>query len=299
MRDADEVTTGFVTWQGRKTWYEQQGEDGVPLVLLAGGPGSSGGYFAPLAERLARQGRRVIRYSPVGTGQSDRERPAEGWTVRLFLDELQAVRDKLSLEWVDLLGHSWGGWLALEHILGGAAGVRSLILYSSSASAPHTNREIRRLVEALPEPTRQIILDHEANGTFDSDSYRRANMEFLRRHFCRLDPWPEALSYTGFGEDLYVSMWGPSEFTCTGTLADWDVTARLGEVTIPTLILSGAHDEVTLPLQEELRRGIPHAHRITFADSAHMAHLEEPERFDAALLELLAKMDVGGDSEAV
>ncbi|MBB1255734.1 proline iminopeptidase-family hydrolase [Streptomyces alkaliterrae] len=283
---------GVIHWDGHRTWWERRGSGGVPLLLLPGGPGASSHYLTPLAERLSRE-RHVVRYDPLGTGHSTRERPADGWTVELFLHELDQVRQRLDLDTVDLLGHSWGGWLALEHLLRGARGVRGLVLYSSSASVPHTSRELRRLAADLPEADRQAIAHAEQTSAFEGLDYQRAVQTFLHRHFCRLDPWPAELNRQGFGFDVYQTLWGPSEITCTGTLADWDVSDRLGDVRVPTLIVSGAHDELTAPLQDELRDGLPDARRVTFADSGHMSHLEEPDRFARTVAEFLATLPTG------
>lgn len=294
MNANDGTSQGFVAWRGHKTWYEQRGRHGAALVLVPGGPGASSHYLSPLAERMAGALPRVVRYDPLGSGNSDRERPAEGWSVELFLDELQALREHLSLEDVDLLGHSWGGQLSIEHVLRGAEGVRSLILYSSMASVPHYLREVRRLVDALPDEDRRAIHSHEASGTYDNEEYQRAAMTFMRRHFCRLDPWPTVLSRQGFGEDVYGTLWGPSEFTGTGPLADWDVTARLAQVRAPTLILSGGHDFVGPAVQDELEGRLPDARRVVLHDSAHMAHLEQAEEFDQAVLGFLRSLTADG-----
>jgi proline-specific peptidase len=76
-------------------------------------------------------------------------------------------------------------------------------------------------------------------------------------------------------KDLYVGLWGPSEFYATGTLGDWDVTERLGEVALPTLITSGRFDEATPAQMEQLNSSIPNSQWVVFKDSAHVAHLEE------------------------
>lgn len=283
----DDTDEGLLAWRGHKTWYEQRGQRGAALVLLPGGPGASSHYLSPLAERMNGALPRVVRYDPLGSGSSDRERPAEGWSVELFLEELQTLREHLALEEVDLLGHSWGGQLSLEHVLRGAEAVRSLILYSSMGSVPRYIREVRRLVDALPDEARRAIHAHEELGTYDNEDYQAAVMTFMRRHFCRLDTWPAVLSRQGFGEDVYGTLWGPSEFTATGPLADWDVTAELGAVRAPTLILSGAHDEVAPAVQAELEGSLPDARRVVMHNSAHMAHLEEPEAFDQAVLSFL------------
>ena len=74
-------------------------------------------------------------------------------------------------------------------------------------------------------------------------------------------------------------MWGPNEYTVTGTLKGWDVAERLGEIRVPTLITSGRHDECTPSLVEPLHAGITGSEWVIFEDSAHMAYLEEPERY--------------------
>jgi proline iminopeptidase len=82
-----------------------------------------------------------------------------------------------------------------------------------------------------------------------------------------------------FGVQVYETMWGPNEFTVTGTLADWDVVDRLGEIRVPTLVTSGRHDECTPTLVELLHRGISGSEWVLFEESAHMPYLEEPERY--------------------
>lgn len=73
-------------------------------------------------------------------------------------------------------------------------------------------------------------------------------------------------------------MQGP-EWNVTGTLKGWDVTARLGELELPTLITFGRNDEMTPALVEPLVTGISGAEHVVFADSAHLAMVEEPTRY--------------------
>ena len=133
--------------------------------------------------------------------------------VETFLEQLEAVREGLGLERIHLFGTSWGGMLALEYAFTQPAGVVSLILNSTPTSAPCWAAETRRLHAGLPAG-----LDEKA-----------AEEEFKRRHICRLDPEPEVLarSCAKFGIQVYETMWGPNEFTVTGTLKDWDAVERL------------------------------------------------------------------------
>ncbi len=93
-------------------------------------------------------------------------------------------------------------------------------------------------------------------------------------------------------------MWGPSEFHATGTLREWDVRGRLGEIDIPTLVTAGRYDEATPDLAETLRRGIPNSEVVIFERSAHMAHAEEPERYRQVLKDFLTGVETNSDSRA-
>ncbi len=120
-------------------------------------------------------------------------------------------------------------------------------------------------------------------------------MVFYRRHVCRLDPWPECLE-RAFGKlmqdpEVYTTMIGPSEFHITGTLKDWSIVHRLGEIEAPALLLSGRYDEATPAIVETLHRGIRGSEWIIFENSSHMPHLEEPERYMQAVNDFLNRVE--------
>ena len=168
-------------------------------------------------------------------------------TVETFVGEVGTVRETLGLERVVVLGSSWGGMLALEYALTqppGVAGPRTLL---GALEQPVLGRGGRRLLAAMPEEVRRTLEEHQAAGTTDDPVYREATMAFYRSHLCRLDPWPELVheAQRRTRKEVYEHMWGPSEDYPTGTLADWDVTPRLGEIRVPTLVTCGEFDEAT------------------------------------------------------
>lgn len=285
---------GFIPFGEYKVWYrvvgggEQPGKP--PLLCLHGGPGVPHDYLEPL-EALAATGRRVVFYDQLGVGNSDHPDDPALFTVDLYLEELSLVRRTLGLERVHLLGQSWGGMLALEYAVTRPEGLLSLTLADTPASMPQWSAEANRLRAALPPEARQTLAEHEAAGTTDDPAYQEAMMVFYRRHVCRLDPWPPCLERT-FEKMMraplvYLTMVGPSEFHVTGTLKDWDITGRLGEIDTPTLVLAGRYDEATPEITTTLQRGIPGARRITFENSSHMPHLEEPELYLRVLSDFL------------
>jgi proline-specific peptidase len=81
------------------------------------------------------------------------------------------------------------------------------------------------------------------------------------------------------GTEVYEAMWGANEWTATGALRGWDVRPRLRELTLPTLILRGAHDMATPAIAKTLTDGIPHAREVVLPESSHTPVLEETERY--------------------
>ena len=260
---------GFLERPLGRTWYRVTGEGGrTPLVCLHGGPGSTHNYFRPL-ERLADE-RRVVMYDQLGCGRSDR--PEVEWSLAIFTEELEHLREQLGLERIHLLGTSWGGMLALEHALEHPESVRGLVLSSTLASADEWVAEVKRLRDAI-----------------DGDDDDEVLGEFERRHFFRgeRDPLELVRMREEKSSVVYEAMWGPNEWTMTGALAGWDVRRRLGELRMPTLILRGAHDLSTPAISKTLTDGIPHAREVVFEESAHTPVLEETERYLRTVREFL------------
>jgi proline-specific peptidase len=292
------VTEGRIPFRGGETWYQVVGdgeEPGkLPLLGLHGGPGALHDYLEPLGA-LAETGRRVIFYDQLGCGKSWLEADPSKWTVELYVDEVGAVRDALGLDDIHLFGSSWGGMLAMEYALTTPAGLASLILSSSPPSIPVWAVEANRLRHELPDDVQRVLDEHEAAGTIDSPEYEEATMEFYKRHVCRLEPWPDYVirSFAGLQEhpDVYMTMQGPNEFVITGTLKDWDITDRLGEITAPTLITAGEHDEFTPRQAEALNRGIPGSELVTFEECSHMQFAEEPERYREVVSAFLDRVE--------
>jgi proline-specific peptidase len=132
-------------------------------------------------------------------------------------------------------------------------------------------------------------------------AYEVAGMAFMRRHVCRMADMPLILcqDYLARNQQVYETMWGPSEFFATGILADWNVESRLGEIDVPTLILSGRYDEATPAQQRRLREGIPRSRWTMLEHSAHLSFLEERERYVGLLTSFLDEVEAAareGDS---
>lgn len=272
---------GYVDVRGYRTWYRFVGDlntPKTPLLALHGGPGSTHNYFAPL-ERLG-SARPVVLYDQIGCGKSDRPTDIK-WGLDVFREEVAAVRDQLGLERIHLLGTSWGGMLAQEHVLSGAAGIVSLVLSSTLASIDQWAEEQLKLRAELPPDVIEVMDRHEHAGTYDDPDYERAMDAYFDRHFYR-GPKPRAeleRMAKGRATDVYRAMQGPNEWTTTGALKGWDIRDRLREIDVPTLVVRGTYDMCTEPTAATLVNGIPNAREVVLEHSSHTPVLEETDRY--------------------
>jgi L-proline amide hydrolase len=287
---------GYVDFRDYRTWYRFVGDLNsavTPLLTLHGGPGSTHNYFAPL-EGLADE-RPVVLYDQIGCGKSDRPQDIE-WSVDVFRDEVDAVRDQLGLERIHLLGTSWGGMLAQEHVLSGAQGVVSLLLSSTLANLALWNEEQLRLRAALPPEVIEVLDRHEQAGTYDDPEYEAAMEVYFDRHFYR-GPQPRAeleAMAAGKAPDVYRAMQGPNEWTTTGALKGWSTRDRLHEIDVPTLVVRGRYDMCTDKIAAELAEGIRGAREVVLEQSSHTPVLEETDRYLEVVGEFLSEAESGG-----
>lgn len=279
---------GTVPFRQHATWYRVTGrpEPGRPtLVVVHGGPGVTHDYLLPLAT-FAERGWPVVHYDQIGNGGSTHLPDADPgfWTPGLFLDELDNLLDRLGIadDYV-LFGQSWGGMLAARHASTRPAGLRGLIIANAPASYPLWRAEMDVLRAQLPPGVDAVLRRHEADGTTDSDEYIEAMLVFYGRHFCRLDPLPPqlvaTLIETNANPTVYHTMNGPNEFHVIGSLRDWSVIDDLPRISVPTLVISGRHDEATPVTVRPFQELIPNARWEIFEDSSHAPHFEEPKRF--------------------
>src|SRR2546426_1825532 len=235
------VSEGYADFGGYRTRYRVAGELGsgaTPLLALHGGPGSTHHYFAPL-EGLAPE-RPVVVYDQIGCGGSDRPDDIE-WSVDVFLEELDTVHSQLGLDRIHLLGTSWGGMLALEHVLSGAEGIVGLILSSTLASVDQWAAQQLKLRDALPADVVEVFERHERAGTYDDPEYDQAMDVYFDRHFYRGRKPRAELEEMNAAKSVgvYRAMQGPNEWTVTGALRGWDVRERLVACKVSTLVVRG------------------------------------------------------------
>lgn len=285
---------GYIEVPGGRVWYTRIGDGNkTPLVVLHGGPGNTHDPLKSVLHVLADE-RPVIFYDQLGSGNSDRPTDPLLWRTERFIDELIALREALDLKEVHLLGHSWGTMLAASYLIDRKpSGVRSVILSSPCLSAERWKKDADHFLANLPEDVQLTITRNEEQATTDSEEYQTAMEEYYKRHVCRLDPLPSIIaeSRAKANKDVYMTMWGPSEFSPQGNLKTYDCTPQLHEIQIPTLFVCGRYDEASPESTHYYQSLVPASELHVFEHSSHVSYLEETHEYVRVVRGFLSRME--------
>lgn len=289
---ADRLTPGegYADVPGGRVWYRVVGDGpGTPLVVLHGGPGAPS-YYMQSISRLGPD-RPVVLYDQLGAGRSDQPSDTTLWRIERFMAELDSLRHHLGLDEIHLLGHSWGTMLATDYVLGGAEGIRSVILASPALSIALWEADADTLITTLPDSMQEAIRIHEAAGTTDDPAYQAAMNEFYARFLTRRGGPEVDTTFAELGVELYQYMWGPSEFTATGTLRTYDRTSRLGELQLPVFYTTGEFDEARPETVAYYQSLTPGAEFAVIPGSAHLTTIDAPEAFADSVARFLRDVE--------
>ena len=261
------------------------------LFLLNGGPGLPCDYLRDPHIHLVEEGYRIIAFDQLGCGNSDRPEDVRLWNITRYVEEVETVRKELGIVNFHLLGQSWGGWLSIEYALTYPDEIRSLILANTCGDLQHLTTELNRMREALGSETVAMMLHHEAMGTIDHPEYQAAITILNYRHVCRLKEWPSSLlaSVDDWNMGPYGTMQGPNEFLYIGNLKDWNRISDMDSLEMPTLIITGTHDEIGPACASRMNNVLPNSEVAVFHNSSHVPFYEEPDLYFKELKIFLTK----------
>jgi proline iminopeptidase len=286
-------TEGYVHVPGGKIYYARMGNGpGTPLIVIHGGPGAGSYSLKPFG--ALGDDRPVIRYDQLGAGKADHPTDTTLFTVDRAVQELQALRDSLGLAEVHLLGQSWGGMLLEAYMGSHPTGVKSVVFLSPLVTTAQWEADADSLIRTLPDSVQQAIKTNEANHTTDSPAYRAAELEYYRRFLFRKPLHIPGADTASNGDLVYRYMWGPSEFTSTGTLRHFDATEWLKTIRAPALFMAGEFDEATAASTERFSKLVPNAQFKVIPGSGHVSQNDNPEFMLAAVRDFLRSVDGKG-----
>jgi proline iminopeptidase len=274
-----EVGKTFET-NGVTIWYEVRGSgDATPLVIVNGGPGFDHAYTHlgdPVWDRVART-RRVIWYDQRGNGRSSELKPGQSCLLADQIADLDALRAQLHLEKLDLLGHSWGGYLVMAYAARHPRRVERLIIVDSAA--PKIGDTKFLFNEIFPETTEK----QEALNFADTMGDKKATDDGMALYLSMLFYSPEKrdagmprLSNSIYHKAVNETIWAD--------LSRFDLNPELHKFNFPTLVITGRYDINVAPsVAWNIHKAIPGSRFVVFERSGHIPYFEEPDAFAAAL----------------
>lgn len=271
---------------------------GLPLLALHGGPGGTHSSLLDLLE-LA-DARTVILYDQLDGGRSDRPDDPALWRVGRFVDEIEAIRAALGIARWHVLGHSWGGTLALEYGARRPPALAGLVLASPLVSTARWMADANALRDTLPAKVRDDLLSCEGPSPPPQQACDDASALFYGAFNLR-GPRPQAMTAyrhpddRGFNAKLYGTMWGSSEFRSTGTLKDYDGAPLLARLDVPrTLFLVGQYDEARPQTIADFAARVPGSEYGVIPGAAHGTFIDRPDETLGLLRAWLARQDTLG-----
>lgn len=281
-----------------KVWTKRFGNNPkIKVLLLNGGPGATHEYFECFESFLPQEGIEFIYYDQLGCGNSDDPKDVSMWDLPRYVEEVEQVRKALNLDKDNfyLLGHSWGGILAMEYALKYQNNMKGLIIsnmmsdaiaygkYADEVLAKQMNPEVLRELRAI-----------EAKSDFSNPRYMELLMpNFYEKHVLRLPAkdWPEPVtrSLGKTNQSLYVTMQGPSEFGISGKLEKWNRMPDLKNINIPTLVIGARYDTMDPKHMEEMSKLVKKGTYLFCPEGGHMAFYDDQEIYFKGLISFLKK----------
>ncbi|HXR19533.1 MAG TPA: proline iminopeptidase-family hydrolase [Steroidobacteraceae bacterium] len=283
-----------------KIWTRRFGNNPrIKLLLLHGGPGATHEYFEPCDAYLPAAGIEFYYYDQLGSYYSEQPDIAALWDLERFVDEVEQVRAALGLDAGNffLLGHSWGGILALEYALRHQQHLKGLIVSNMMASIPAYNDYAERVLMPMMDP--QVLAEIkrlEAVKDYANPRY----MELLMQHHyvhhvlrAPLGDWPDPVerAFKHLNQTVYIPMQGPSELGASGKLAHWDRSAELNRIRAPTLTIGAQHDTMDPQHMQAMARALPRGRYLHCPNGSHMAMFDDQQCYFDGLIGFLRDVD--------
>jgi proline iminopeptidase len=280
-------------------WTKRVGTNAdLKVLLLHGGPGASDELYESFDVWFPAARIEYYYYDQLGSFRSDQPDEPTLWDLGRFVDEVEQVRRALGLDRENfvLLGQSWGGLLAMEYALHHQEHLKGLVISNMMSSAPLYNAYATDvLMPAMDQGVLAEIKRLEATGATDDPRYERLLMEHhYVLHVCRLplDEWPDPVvrGIAHINPAVYVPMQGPSELGLSGTLEDWDRSAELKDIDVPTLVIGATHDTMDPEHMRWMSEQLPRGRYLECPNGSHLAQFDDPDHYFPGLIDFLRSL---------
>jgi len=286
-----------------RVWTKRVGNNpSIKVLLLHGGPGGTHEFFECFDGYFPHEGIEYVYYDQLDSYYSDKSGDTSLWTTEHFVEEVEQIRQALNMDSTNfyLLGQSWGGILAMEYALKYQQHIKGLIISNMMASAPAYEKYAKEVLGPQMDPAIYTeIMDMEAKGDFGNPRYGELLYQhYYTQHILRmpLEEWPESITraFNHLNSDIYIYMQGYSEFGITGnaTLKGWDVSNRLIEIKVPTLMIGGKYDTMNPEYMQWMSTEVQNGRSLT-TNGSHLSQYDDPKTYFNGLIQFIRDVDSG------
>ena len=277
-------------------WTKRVGNNPkLKVLLLHGGPGATHEYFEAFDSYFPGAGIEYYYYDQLGSAYSDQPKDASLWTIDRYVDEVEQVRKALHLDKDNfcLLGHSWGGVLAIEYALKYQQNLKCLVISNMVDSIPAYNDYAHKVLMPAMDP-RQLaeVQKLEAEHRTDDPRYMAIlGPMHYEQHVLRMPQaqWPEPVtrSFGHINEQIYTLMQGPSELGASGRLLNWDRSKDLHRITVPTLVIGAQYDTMDPKYMAGMAKKLPRGQFLLCSKGSHLAMYDDQQAYFTGLIGFL------------
>ena len=247
------------------------------IIVLHGGPGLDQSYLLPQMTELAKN-YRVIFYDQRGSGKSNPTTiDSKNINMPRFIQDLEAVRRSLQLKKIILLGHSWGGLLAMHYAIQYPKNVSALILMNSAPATSNGFHAFEQEFGKRSKPITKELTTLQSSKKFKQFDPITTSL-FYRKVFSTYVADPRTINGltltftpTTARQSAQIEMLFSSYFN------DYDLRPMLQILTMPTLIITGDSDPIPMWAEKEISDSIKNSQFVVIKHSGHFPYIEQPK----------------------
>lgn len=280
-------TNRFIAIDGANLFVRFVGT-GEPLIVLHGGPGMSHDYLAPEFIELLARDYQLIFYDQRASGRSLGVEDTARLTMAQFVRDLEGLRQQLKLDRLNLLGHSFGGLLAMQYAIAYPRQVNTLLLIDTAPASWELNFPYFRktIAERQSEADREELAAIQQKPDFGTNPDLMDR--YLKLYFRSFFKNPSLSQRLTLGIDQpWITHFNVTNARIWNSLGHYDIHDQLHNIQAPTLVMHGDYSVLSMDGAKAIAKLISNSTLVVLKEVGHFPYIEDPKTFQKAVREFL------------